>query len=271
MPEVHRGEREGDRAQPVGQGHDEGPRLAHRRPEEAQEQEHDQDGRDAADEEGQGPDGRPLVRRPGARGVVHRRQHEVGRDAEERGTGRLVRVVVPGVEGVVAGVALEPVDAGGAVLHQGPDQVVPAVLVPGGQLLEEAVAEQQRQGQDDLAPGRCAQARPPTRRHGRRPSRSRSEPVPEVRSRRGVGSERVADVRLRHRRQCRTSVRGEVARPSHRLDRTVEETDAGRSTGRRQRNRPASPCLRTGARRRRARPGPSSVAGAPIVGYPQAR
>ena len=168
VAEQHRCERERDRAEAVAHGDDQRPDLPDGGAQEP-EQEHGEDrGQEAAGDERHDRDRGLLVGDALPRERRDAEQHRVGRDRDERRAGRLVRVVMPVAEGLVARVVLEPVDLRRAVLDDRPHQVVPAVLVPGRDLLEVAEAEQEAEEHVvQLAPGRDAQPPPAGIRRGR--------------------------------------------------------------------------------------------------------
>jgi hypothetical protein len=161
VTEEHRGEGEGDGAEPVAEADHQRPPLAHRRTQEAQEQHHQQDREDATLDERQGLHRRGWVWRARARRVEGGREQQVDGHPDQGSARRLVGVVVPVVERLVARVLVVPVDPGRTILDQRPHEVVAAVLVPGRHLPEEAVAEQERQRQDDLAASPSIDTGPP--------------------------------------------------------------------------------------------------------------
>lgn len=163
MAKEHRGEGEGDRAEPIPQADYPRPRFTDGRAQETQEQQHKQNGGNTALDECQRLDCSQRVRSPGAGNAIRDREQPIDRHAYECRSRHLVRVVVTVVEGLVAGVLRELVDPRGVVLDQGAHQVVAAVLVPGWHLAEEAVAEEQRQRQDDLATNSRLEAGPAAR------------------------------------------------------------------------------------------------------------
>jgi hypothetical protein len=205
VTEEHRGERKRDRAESIPKTDQQRPSFAHGRPQQTKQQQDDQDRGNPTLNKGQRLDGGQRVRCPSSGRGGSEREEPIDWHSQERRPGRLVRVVVPVVEGLVPGVLFQTVDSSCPVLDERSNKVVAAVLIPGRNLSEEAITEQQGKPDNDLATGPGIEAYPsaPGVRGGS--WRSQVGHVINRRPERNPSPQSLADSSGEHHRQSRTS------------------------------------------------------------------